>query len=335
MAQQEEIVLWIDRRWKNAIEKHLKDETLQEHLEDMLDALCNQLPEQEYARISREILREDRAAREAAAAQQSYAAFHVAEQGREWYFKDSTGQELLLAAASVRNYLRESDAEVFSQFVSFFPRGTPISPKEYQEMIQLRMENTGKITGVFDIDFDKRTFSAVSVMDGWKSWPMQEVSAAAGYAFGSDSDSVDKRYRTLLEHLDGKELHSESCLSAQNYSFGDEIMETDGKLNFYVQADFDVDKAFGTFVCTDENDDWLNICANYDITQEKVCDTLELNLCRADGTEETWNYPLNTAEQEVLLHKMEDYCRQQTGMALREYAQQLQEELRQEPEMQM
>ena len=32
MAQQEEIVLWIDRRWKNAIEKHLKDETLQEHL---------------------------------------------------------------------------------------------------------------------------------------------------------------------------------------------------------------------------------------------------------------------------------------------------------------
>ena len=39
MAQQEEIVLWIDRRWKNAIEKHLKDETLQEHLENVLDDL--------------------------------------------------------------------------------------------------------------------------------------------------------------------------------------------------------------------------------------------------------------------------------------------------------
>ena len=33
MAQQEELVLWIDRRWKNAIEKHLNSETLQEHLE--------------------------------------------------------------------------------------------------------------------------------------------------------------------------------------------------------------------------------------------------------------------------------------------------------------
>ena len=34
MSQQEEIVLWIDQRWKRAIEKHLNDETLQEHLEN-------------------------------------------------------------------------------------------------------------------------------------------------------------------------------------------------------------------------------------------------------------------------------------------------------------
>ena len=36
MARQEKIVLWIDRRWKDAIEKHLRDETLEEHLEDVL-----------------------------------------------------------------------------------------------------------------------------------------------------------------------------------------------------------------------------------------------------------------------------------------------------------
>ena len=48
MADHVDITLWIDRRWKDAIEKHLKDETLREHLEDMLDELCNQLPEQEY-----------------------------------------------------------------------------------------------------------------------------------------------------------------------------------------------------------------------------------------------------------------------------------------------
>lgn len=52
MADHVDITLWIDRRWKDAIEKHLKGETLQEHLENVLDELCNQLPEQEYERTS-------------------------------------------------------------------------------------------------------------------------------------------------------------------------------------------------------------------------------------------------------------------------------------------
>ena len=106
-------------------------------------------------------------------------------------------------------------------------------------------------------------------------------------------------------------------------------------LNFYVDADFDVDAAFGTFVCTDKNDDWLNIYANYDIAEDRPCDALELTLCKGDGSEENWSYPLNAAEQDVLLRKMEEYCQQQTGMSLREYTQQLHEEQAQSAEMQM
>ena len=73
MADHVDITLWIDRRWKNAIEKHLKGETLQEHLENVLDELCNQLPEQEYKRISAEIYAEDAAEREAREATRTYA----------------------------------------------------------------------------------------------------------------------------------------------------------------------------------------------------------------------------------------------------------------------
>ena len=83
MAQQEEIVLWIDRRWKNAIEKHLKDETLQEHLENVLDELCNQLPQREYVRISRAIQLEAAAQRAEEEAARTYAAYHVTENGQE------------------------------------------------------------------------------------------------------------------------------------------------------------------------------------------------------------------------------------------------------------
>ncbi len=213
--------------------------------------------------------------------------------------------------------------------------GRPITAEEYDELIALRMENTGKVTGVFDISFDKQEFSAVNIMDGWQSWSIRDMSTATYHATRPQFASNDEKWRKLLEHLGGKELTSAGHLSAQNFSFSDEVMMENGKLNFYVQADFDVDAAFGTFVCTDENDDWLNIYANYDLERGTVCDTLELNLCKADGSEKNWHYPLNAAEKEVLLRKMEEYCQQQDGMSLHDYSQQFREEMRHGSEMQM
>ena len=226
------------------------------------------------------------------------------------------------------SHLDAAVAEVNSQ-------AQPITPEEYQHLIHLRMENTGKVTGVFDLDFDKREFSAVHTIEGWKTWAMQDVSTAVYRATQKQLVSGDVMLQKLLECLNGKEITSAGHLSARNFSFGEEIIESDGKLNFYLQADFDVDAAFGTFVCTDQNDDWLNIYANYDIEKDRLCDTLGLNLCKGDGTEENWSYHLNAAEQEVLARKMEAFCQQQTGMSLHEYAQQLRESGSQTPEMQM
>ncbi len=334
MAQHEEIVLWLDRRWKNAIEKHLKGETLQEHLETVLDALCNQLPQREYERISREIYAEDAANREAEEAARTYAAYHVTENGKEWYYKTTPGEELLGAARMLRKYLKDTERST-GKFISLYSQAQPITPEEYQHLMHLRMENTGKVTGVFDLDFDKREFSAVHTIEGWKTWAMQDVATAVYRAAQKQLVSEDVMLQKLLECLNGKGITSAGHLSARNFSFGEEIIEADGKLNFYLQADFDVDAAFGTFVCTDQNDDWLNIYANYDVERDRLCDTLELNLCKGDGSEECWSYPLNAAEQEVLLHKMEAFCQQQTGMSLHDFARQLRESGSQTPEMQM
>ena len=335
MAQHEEIVLWLDRRWKKAIEKHLKGETLQEHLETVLDELCNQLPQREYERISREIYAEDAANREAEEAARTYAAYHVVENGQEWYYKTTPGEELLAVGKKLRGYVTKGSGVAPDKFIGMFFDGQPITAKEFDALTALRMENTGKVRGVFDVNFDKREFSAVHIIDGWQTWAMRDVSVAVYHATRSQFASGDDKWRKLLDHLNGKEITSTGHLSARNFSFGEEIIESDGKLNFYLQADFDVDAAFGTFVCTDQNDDWLNIYANYDIEKDRLCDTLELNLCKGDGTEENWSYHLNAAEQEVLARKMEDYCQQQTGMSLHEYAQQLRESGSQTPEMQM
>ena len=327
MADHVDITLWIDRRWKDAIEKHLRDETLEEHLEDVLDELCNQLPEREYKRISAEIYAEDAAWRTEEEAARTYAAYHVVENGQEWYFKTSPGEELLDAAKKLRGYVTAEKGTAPDLFIKLFADGRPITAEEYNALTALRMENTGKVRGVFDLNFDKREFSAVHIMDGWQTWAMRDVSAAVYHATRSQFASSDDKWRKLLDHLSGKEITSAGHLSARNFSFGDEIMmEEYGKLNFYMDADFDVDAAFGTFVLTDKNDDWLNIYANYDIAEDRPCDTLELCLCKGDGSEESWSYPLNAAEQEVLMRKMEEFCQQQTGMSLRVYAQQFREE---------
>ena len=120
MAQQEEIVLWIDQRWKNAIEKHLKDETLQEHLENVLDELCNRLPEREYDRISRAIQSEAAAQRAEEEAARTYAAYHVTERGQEWYFKTSPGEELLVACKKLRGYVAAEKGSAPDKFIGMF-----------------------------------------------------------------------------------------------------------------------------------------------------------------------------------------------------------------------
>ena len=338
MAQQEEIVLWIDRRWRVAIEKQLKGETLQEHLDNVLDELCNRLPDQEYTRISNEIQEESRIAREAVEAARTYSAYRVMENGEARYFKVSPGEELLAAAQKLRYYLKDSN-NAAGKFISLFRNREPISPEEFQQMTVQRMENTGKVAGAFDIDFDKREFSAVHIMDGWKTWAMHDVSVAAYHAGRKGFMDTEKRWQRLLAHLEGKELNSAGHLSAREFTFGDEIIEHDEKLNFYVQAEFDVDAVFGTHVLTYENDDWLNIYANYDTQEDRVCDTLDVTLCKGDGSEEYFSYLLNAAEKDVLLRKMEEYCQKQTGMSLCDYSRQLREEQEQEqgfaPEMKM
>lgn len=215
MSQQEEIVLWIDQRWKRAIEKHLNDETLQEHLENVLDELCNQLPEREYERISRAIQSEAAAQRAEEEAARTYAAYHVTERGQEWYFKTSPGEELLTVGKKLRSYITSEKAAVPDLFIKMFAGGRPITAEEYNALTAVRMENTGKVRGVFDVNFDKREFSAAHIMDGWQTWAMRDVSVAVYHATRSQFASGDDKWRKLLDHLKGKEITSAGHLSAQ------------------------------------------------------------------------------------------------------------------------
>lgn len=335
MARDEEIVLWIDERWKAALEAQLKDESLKQHLQNVLDGMCRQLPEQEYERINREIQAEEQAEQERQEEGRTYTAYRVVESGEEHLFKVTPGDTFLNVGNLLRRYLRAAE-HGGKNFADRFSARQDISPEEYQQMMAQRMEGSGKVCGVYDIDFDKQEFSAVDGTYGWQSWRMKDVSVAIYRAFQSASDNDGRRWAKLQSHLQDKTISSPGHLSARDFSFGEEIIQAEyGKLNFYVKTEFDVDAVFGTNVLTDENDDWLNIYANYDVRNDELCDSLELTLCKADGSNENWSYPLNEAEKEALRCKMEEYCQRQTGMSLHGYAQYWHEEEGIQPMMKM
>ena len=54
-------------------------------------------------------------------------------------------------------------------------------------------------------------------------------------------------------------------LTPEDITMEEEIIAESGKLNFCLRTDFDVDAVFGTHVCTFENEDYLNVYANYDM----------------------------------------------------------------------
>ena len=157
----------------------------------------------------------------------------------------------------------------------------------------------------------------------WHTWWPRGPEELNSPAFKLELQEVmDTLRESVLKNRFAKSISSPGHLSARDFSFGEGITQAEhGKLNFYVKTEFDVDAVFGTNVLTDENDDWLNIYANYDVRNDELCDSLELTLCKADGSNENWSYPLNAAEKEALLCKIEEYCQQQTGMSLHGYAQ--------------
>ena len=247
----------------------------------------------------------------------------MTERGAEEYFQVEQGHEFLEISKRLRTYLRREASATPDSFGGTFDTKTAITAEEFDALTGERMENTGRVAGVFDLDFDRCEFSAVNITDGWKTYSMCDVSAAIYHAARRNDLSEEQQWERFLEKLDGRELTSAGHLSARTVSFSGEITEIEHRLNFCFDTDFAVDELFGTEVCTTENDDWINVYADYDMEKGSVCDTLDVEIYRGDGGEESLSYPLNAAEKEVLRQKMDAYCQDETGMTLTEYGRQL------------
>ena len=127
-----EISFWIDERWYDALSKRLKDETLEEHLEDVVDKMCNQLPQREYERISREIWQEDQLRKQEQEANRRFSVFHVTECGEENYFQVDGPLEFLQTASKLRAYIRKASEAPPMKFTGLFYRGQQITQEQFR-----------------------------------------------------------------------------------------------------------------------------------------------------------------------------------------------------------
>lgn len=257
----------------------------------------------------------------------STAGFHITENCAEAYLQNESGTEFLQLARRLRDYLRQEQRLPARSFFEATDGCKEISRETFDALAKRRMENTGKVSGLFELNFDARTISALHIMDGWKVYAMQDVADATEQAFQEAKISEDARWRIFLDQLDGQELTTPSRLTVRNFYFEDTIEAMDDRmLNFYVVPCFNADEVFGTFVETDENDHALNIYANYDMQRQQVCDTLEITLYGSGIEDQSLSYHLNAAEKDVLREKMEAYCMQREQKPLNQLGQEILQE---------
>lgn len=326
-----EITVWLDERWCEALEKQ-HGKSVNAIVDEFLDEALNQLPEHTYEKISAEIHAECLAAQQEVEAAKKYTAFRITEHGENGYWQIDRPMEFMYAARVLRSYLRnERSADSFLQMIH---RPEQISAERFEELARLRMENTGKVAGAYHLDFGRQRMDALHIMDGWQSFRMEDVSVAAYHAFRKDHLSDTARWERFTDHLMGKELTYEPQhiseatligsrrLRPEDISIGEDIIQNDHLLEFYLETVFDTGEVFGLPLDRKNTDDSINIYANYDMEIGAVCDLLEVYVVRGSGEEQSYQYRLNAEEQATVLGKMESYVQQQWGQSIEECCEQ-------------
>lgn len=314
--------VWLNEHRWNALEEALAKQgtSIEKYLQTYLvDLYQEMVPEDQVKEIEAIIQQENLEAQREREARRVFSAFRLLEGGKDRCLVTESSKEFLDVARLLRKYQQEGagGAEVFARKIN---ESYEIPMSRFEELTQERLENTGRVAGVFELDFDKQSFSAVSIMDGWKSYWFKDVSAAAYHAFRKDHCSKEERWQKFTARLEGKELTDRDLgtslkglreLQPGDLWFTDSAKCVGHMLKFPVfctnnEVSMEV---FGPEVKHNEAGSGLRIYANYDALRQEVQDHLELILYRKGGAwKKSFTYALSPYEHELVATEMETYC---------------------------
>lgn len=208
-----EITLWQDEREYKALQAVLarNGTTVEAEMQERLTELYRQtVPEAERQRIHDAIQAEEIEEAQRREAEQPISVFDITESGREHWLRRRERTEFLHAAISLRQYLTADPNNRAASFVNMLSKTDSITPEQFRQLALERMENTGRVTGAFDVDLDKGEFSALHIMDGWRTYRVRDVSAAACRAAQKTYASSEERWERFLDRLEGRELTADT-----------------------------------------------------------------------------------------------------------------------------
>ena len=162
------------------------------------------------------------------------------------------------------------------------------------------------------------------------------------YIFTAQEQEHGKEISQFAGTMQAKCWRGQHPFDWNDIAFEQEIIESDGSLNFYVPIYFDAYGIFGDAVSKLEPDDSYNVYANYDMETQQVCDVLNVILVGDAGDIEL-HYPLSQEEKELMIPEMDAFSQKRYGQSLAacraQYLEEVGAECQQEPqsvpEMQM
>lgn len=326
----EEIFLHLEKPKYNALQCILRERgtDLETVMQARLEAYYREtVPVQEQGRINEAMEAARLVKLERQEASRHFTAYRVREGGAVTCFESELCLDAARSAARIRASLRGERAGGAGIFANRPEQVRAIDGALFALRANAFQDGDERIRGVIDVDLDAGTFKFLDREQGWLRYTVKDISTAAYHAFRREGRSDKWAARIFQEKLQGKELPPAARrLTEQDVRFSQEIEEIYGKLNFYMDVNFNPDEVFGTHVETSKNGDWLNVYANYDMEKRQLCDKLDLILHRDNGQDQELHYVLDDAEKAILLAKMDAYCIERDGMSLEEYTARMLEE---------
>lgn len=333
--------VWLDERRWDALEAALEEQgtNIEKYLQDYLvDLYREMVPADQVREIESCIKQERQEELREAEARKVFSVFRLWDGGKSRCLATEYPKEFLDMARLLRKCLQEGDGGT-DAFARKIYGGYDISLERFNELTQERLENTGRVAGVFELDFDKKVFSAVHILDGWKSYRFQDVSTAAYQAFRKEHSSQEERWRKFVSRLEGKELTDRDLgvpLKALRDLQPGDLLFTEPANRMGRLLDFQVDcssdtvqmEVFGPEVKCAKTGSWLDIYVSYDVARQEVRDHLDLTLHRKDGAwEKSFTYVLSPSERELLRTELEEHCQKQYRKTLNDlYAERYRQE---------